>query len=235
MTAMPEDIAPLQAQSQRVCLQLRQEIYQFVLLPGDRFTEADVARRLACSRTPVREALLLLQNERLVRRSPGHGWEVYPIDFESCEELYQIRELIEISTVRSLCHPQSPKVRREVIQELKAVWQGPGAGQTVTGSEIAARDEAFHIALTEAAGNRELTSILINITDRIRIMRRLDFEYEARILQTCREHMALLEAIENRDEALAMALIASHIADAFSGARTITLHRLLKIRAQAVS
>ncbi|VFS56245.1 Transcriptional regulators [Kluyvera cryocrescens] len=89
MTAMTSEPTPLLAHSERVYLQLRQEIYQFVLLPGDRFTEVDIARRLGCSRTPVREALLLLQNEGLVRRCLRNGWEVFPIDFDVYEDLYE--------------------------------------------------------------------------------------------------------------------------------------------------
>ena len=56
MTVTTSEPTPLLAHSERVFQQLRQEIYQFILLPGDRFTEVEIARRLGCSRTPVREA-----------------------------------------------------------------------------------------------------------------------------------------------------------------------------------
>lgn len=52
-----------------------------------------------CSRTPVREALLLLQNEGLVRRCLRNGWEVFPIDFDVYEDLYETRALIEMNSV----------------------------------------------------------------------------------------------------------------------------------------
>ena len=100
--------------------------------------------------------------------------------------------------------------------------------------DIASLDEQFHLALTEAAGNRELTAILSNITNRIRIMRRLDFEYETRITQTYLEHAELLEAIEQRDEPRAVALIVAHIQDAYKGASTITLRRLQGVRVKHI-
>lgn len=234
MTAMTSEPTPLLAHSERVYLQLRQEIYQFVLLPGDRFTEVDIARRLGCSRTPVREALLLLQNEGLVRRCLRNGWEVFPIDFDVYEDLYETRALIEMNSVRSLCSSPSPKVNRDVLVSLKAIWVVAPEAQLLECDNIASLDEQFHIALTEAAGNRELATILTNITNRIRIMRRLDFEYETRIAQTYKEHAELLDAIEQRDEERAVALISAHIKDAYKGASTITLRRLQGVRAQHI-
>lgn len=232
MTSEPTQLLP---HSERVCLQLRQEIYQFVLLPGDRFTEMDIARRLGCSRTPVREALLILQNENLVRRCFRNGWEVFPIDFDAYEDLYETRALIETNTVRQLCNPASPKVNRQVLTELKAIWCVAPQARLLECDKVAALDEQFHIALTEAAGNRELTAILSNITDRIRIMRRLDFEYEARIAQTYEEHAELLEAIARRQEERAVELVTLHIKDAHHGASTITLRRLQRVRAKSLS
>ncbi|VFS66639.1 Uncharacterised protein [Raoultella terrigena] len=67
------------------------------------------------------------------------------------------------------------------------------------------------------------------------MMRRLDFEYEARIAQTYEEHAELLEAIERRQEERAVELITLHIKDAHNGASTITLRRLQRIRAKALS
>jgi DNA-binding GntR family transcriptional regulator len=232
MTSVPTQLLP---HSERVCHQLRQEIYQFVLLPGDRFTEVDIARRLGCSRTPVREALLILQNENLVRRCIPNGWEVFPIDFDAYEELYETRELIETNTVRRLCNPTSPKVNRDVITRLKAIWSVAPETRLLECDKVAALDEQFHITLTEAAGNSELTAILTNITDRIRIIRRLDFEYESRITQTYEEHAELLDAIERRLEERAAELITLHIKDAHVGATTITLSRLQRVRAKALS
>lgn len=232
---MTSEPTPLLSHSERVYLQLRQEIYQFVLLPGDRFTEMDIARRLGCSRTPVREALLVLQNESLVRRCFRYGWEVFPIDFDEYEDLYETRALIETNTVRLLCHSSSPKVNRKVLTALKAVWCVEPQSRVQECDKIAQLDEQFHIALTEAAGNRELTAILTNITDRIRIMRRLDFEYEVRIAQTYKEHAELLEAIEQCQESRAVELITLHIKDAHNGASTITLRRLQHMRAKALS
>ena len=124
-------------------------------------------------------------------------------------------------------------MNREVLTGLNAVWR-VAPQERLACDDIAALDEQFHLTLTEAAGNRELTAILTNITNRIRIMRRLDFEYETRVNQTYKEHAELLEAIEQRDEARAVALIMAHIQDAYQGASTITLRRLQGVRVKQI-
>ncbi|MBK0002585.1 MULTISPECIES: GntR family transcriptional regulator [Erwiniaceae] len=229
---MASELTRLLPHSVRVYRQLRQEIYEFILMPGDRFTEVDIASRLGCSRTPVREALLTLQNDDLIRRCFRNGWEVCPIDFDVYEDLYATRILIEVDTVARLCSSDSAKTDRSVLARLRALWIIPPEQQEQAGEKIATMDEQFHIALTEAAGNRELTAILSNITDRIRIMRRLDFEYDTRIAQTYAEHAELLEAIENREQERAVGLMREHIEDAHTGACAITLRRLQKVRAR---
>lgn len=78
----PADLATRRAGklTDTVYASLRDDIYAFRLLPGDRFAENDVAERLQVSRTPVREALMRLQSEGLVRGHFRNGWEVVPID-----------------------------------------------------------------------------------------------------------------------------------------------------------
>ena len=71
--------------------QLKEDIFEFRLLPGDRFSEGEVAERMAVSRTPVRQALYRLQREGHVQVHFRSGWQVSPLDFEQFEELYDLR------------------------------------------------------------------------------------------------------------------------------------------------
>src|SRR5882757_1380529 len=72
----------------RVFERVKQEIFDFVLLPGDRFTEAEIAGRMQVSRTPVREALYLLEREGYLEVMFRSGWRVRPFDFQQFEDLY---------------------------------------------------------------------------------------------------------------------------------------------------
>ena len=74
---------------------IKAEIFDFCLLPGDRFTETEVAARVGVSRTPVREALYRLQREGYIDVSARNGWSVRPFDFGLFENLYDVRVVLD--------------------------------------------------------------------------------------------------------------------------------------------
>ncbi len=99
---MPRRVAP-PSLADAIYRQLKEDIFEFRLLPGDRFSEGDVAERMAASRTPVRQALYRLQREGQVQVHFRSGWQVSPLDFERFEELYDLRTVLELEAVRRLC------------------------------------------------------------------------------------------------------------------------------------
>ena len=86
---------------------IKADIFDFCLLPGDRFTETEVAARLGVSRTPVREALYRLEREGYIDVSARNGWSVKPFDFTLFENLYDVRVVLEVATVRKLCEMEA--------------------------------------------------------------------------------------------------------------------------------
>lgn len=214
---------------------LRDDIYAFRLLPGDRFAENDVAERLQVSRTPVREALMRLQSEGLVRGYFRNGWEVVPIDLARFASLYELREMLELHAVNKLCSARIPaQQRQQLVAEQGAIWQCADSDLPPDGLSVAALDEAFHCALVQAAGNPEAMSVYRHLTDQLRIMRRLDFAYGDCIADTYAEHRAILDAIAIGDAALAGALIARHIEDSHAVVERLTIARLEQVRAESV-
>ena len=87
----------------RVYAELKDQIFNFSLLPGDRFSENEVAERMDVSRTPVRDALYRLQQEGYVEVYFRSGWQVRPFDFAYFEDLYDLRIVLEEAAVRRLC------------------------------------------------------------------------------------------------------------------------------------
>jgi DNA-binding GntR family transcriptional regulator len=213
--------------AESVYRQLREDIFDFRLLPGDRFAENDVADRLAVSRTPVREALMRLQSEGLVRCYFRNGWEVIPIDLSRFEALYELREMIELHAVRKLCAGAASPA---YLAALGAPWRVPASERLRDGLVAAAQDEAFHIALVGGAGNPETEQVHRQITERIRILRRLDFAYGDCIDETYEDHVAILDAIAAGDAAMACTTIARHIAGSLSVVREISIARLEQAR-----
>ena len=78
-------------------------VFNFELLPGTRFSEADLTQRLNVSRTPLRQALQKLESQGFLQVLPKMGWFVAPIDFDVMDELYDLRILMECHSVQILC------------------------------------------------------------------------------------------------------------------------------------
>lgn len=204
--------------------QLKQDIFDFKLVPGDRFSEAEVAERLGISRTPVREALFRLQREGYLDVTARSGWVVRPLDFELFEHLYDLRMVLETTAVRRLC--ERPAEKEDALETLTGIWLVAVQDRLADGQRFAALDERFHMALVDAAGNPELSRVHREVTERIRIIRRLDFAQPERIAITYDEHARILRAIIARSADDAVRMLCSHIDTSKAEVRKITLHCL---------
>ena len=206
---------------------LRQKIFDFELMPGDRISENELARKVQLGRTPLRQALLRLSYDGFVESLPKVGWQVASIDFDKIDELYDFRVLIECDAVRRLC---AAKTSPPVIAELEAIWTNPPFGRTFDGIDVGVMDERFHQRLVSAAGNAEMLRVHSDITDRIRIVRRLDFTKRHRIDDTYREHALVLRAIARRRTAEAADILNAHIEQSKAEVRNITLGMIQQAR-----
>ena len=205
--------------------QLKRDVAEFKLVPGDRFTENELSERLGVSRTPVRQALLRLQQEGYVEVLFRTGWRVLPFDFDQFEQLYDLRMVLETTAVQRLCS-DGERVNAEMLAQLIAIWLVPVAERSADMVQVAAWDEAFHCALVAAAGNAEMARVHRDVTERIRIIRRLDFTKQARIDATYEEHAKILKAVQRKRGDQAAMLLRAHIATSQAEVRKITLHQV---------
>jgi DNA-binding GntR family transcriptional regulator len=212
---------------------IKTEIFDFELVPGDRFSEAEFAQRLGMSRTPVREALSRLQREGYLEVHFKSGWSVRAFDFEQFEHLYDLRMVLETTAIRRLCEGIETLVMGEPIQNLSRLWLVPPQERETDPAVVARLDEEFHMVLVEAAGNPEIARVHRAVTERIRIIRRLDFTQSARIAATYDEHAQILRVVLARRAAQAELLLRSHIEESKSEVRKITLHKLYTVRAES--
>ena len=90
--------------------------------------------------------------------------------------------------------------------------------------------EDFHATLVAATGNREMARCYQEVTERIRLLRRLDFTEEGRIAATCDEHAQILRAILRRRADRAIDLLRNHIETSKTEVKKISLHRLYSAR-----
>ena len=210
---------------------LKEDLFEFRIAPGTRFSENELAARLGVSRSPLRVALYMLAREGTMQRVDTHsGWQVRPLDFRYFEELYELRVQLEIMAIRRVCDADPfPD-----LNDLREVWLVPVAERLTDSSKVAALDEAFHGSLVRAAGNRETLRVHGEISDRIRIIRRLDFTVASRIDAAYVEHGKLLRAVLARRRDSAELLLRSHIDASRAEIRHITLARLAQASESAL-
>ncbi|GAA3565697.1 MULTISPECIES: GntR family transcriptional regulator [Marinobacter] len=212
-----------ESMADRVYEALKADIFEFRLIPGDRFSEGDIGGRLQASRTPVREALYRLQREGYVDVLFRSGWQVRPLDFQQVADLYDLRITLERAAVEKLCLlPEPPPT----LRTLTAIWNPDHPSERAVGSTVRALDESFHCDLVAAAGNREMTRIHREITERLRIIRRLDFTRDDRIDATYEEHAEILDALRRGEASHAADLLASHIRSSQDAVKEITMERI---------
>ncbi len=213
--------------AEQVYADLKAQLQAFRLLPGDRFSEAELGARLGVSRTPVREALQRLRTEGLLDVDSKNGWSVQAINFKQLEQLYDLRVVLEVASVARLCAKAEAAPE---LEALKAIWLLPSAERSSDGSEVGAWDEQFHATLVRAAGNAEIARVHWDVTERIRIVRRLDFTRADRISATYTEHAKILRCVMQRKADQAQFLLRSHIEQSKTEVRKISLAALHEAR-----
>jgi DNA-binding GntR family transcriptional regulator len=179
------------------------------------------------SRTPVREALYKLAQEGYIQVASCSGWNVQPFDFELFESLYDLRVILELAAIKKICDTDP----MPDLSELKSIWLQPKKTNDQDMQTVATLDEGFHEALITAAGNPEMTRIHREVTERIRIIRRLDFTQPQRIQTTYEEHARILRSLLARKRHQCELLLRAHIESSKAEVRKITLHKLHTARA----
>jgi len=208
---------------------IKEDIFDFRLPPGQRHSEQYLATRYGVSRTPLRFALHSLAHQGYLRRLEGHAcWQVPPLELGYYEDIYAFRVDIEVLAVRRIC-AMTPMPD---LSALRAFWCVAKANRVTDGKLVAQADELFHRTLVGSAGNAEMLRVFEEMTERIRIIRRLDFTSAERIDCAFIEHAKILDTLRGRKAEQAEMLMRAHIVSSRTEIRHITLHRLSLIAPQ---
>jgi DNA-binding GntR family transcriptional regulator len=197
---------------------LRQDLRAGLYRPGDRLREEDVARRLAVSRTPVREALGRLVAKGLLEAAGGRGLTVRRLSTAEVLELYAMREILEGSAARLAAqHASSAEIH--ALADLETRFEA----QTHDLATLAQINRAFHETIFRAARNRYLNGSLEELQDAIALLGPTTFSVSGRPPLAAEEHRDIVKAIAQRDAERAEALARAHIQQALR-ARLALLH-----------
>ena len=187
---------------------LREAILKGELRPGERLMEIHLANRLGVSRTPIREAIRMLELEGLVLMIPRKGAEVAGISEQGLRDVLEVRRSLEELAIELACQRMADD---DILELKKTQEEFRRAVRTADAMTIAETDEHYHDIIYNGTGNSRLIQILYNLREQ---MYRYRLEYikdadKRQILVV--EHDQILKAIQNRHVAEAKAAIREHI------------------------
>ncbi|MBU2693503.1 GntR family transcriptional regulator [Pimelobacter sp. 30-1] len=191
----------------RIYVDLLERIVSGVLAPGERLREVHLATLLDVSRIPVREALRRLEFDGLVEIRPRRGATVRQLTIADVEELFDVREALEVLVARLAARHIS---EHGIALLDEALAQSQEAHLSGDDRRIAAASARFHEVMLELTGSSLLKSLMRMVSGRVHWLFRLttfrgDHGHRA-------EHDAMLEAIRNGEEEIAAALAYAHVA-----------------------
>jgi DNA-binding GntR family transcriptional regulator len=172
---------------------LRSWIVHGPLKPGELVRDADIAKLLGVSRTPVREALIRLTQEGLVESARGRGTRIADLNLERAPHLYQTGAVLDAYAARvaaALLTAEDLAVLQDLLDQMERTSE-PHALRTV--------DTQLHAVYYQRAGNPVLVELLGGIQNELVRIERHAWGYQAVRIEAYEEHRTIIEALRRRD------------------------------------
>ncbi|SHI47142.1 GntR family transcriptional regulator [Parasporobacterium paucivorans] len=187
---------------------LREAIIKGDLKPGERLMEIKLAQKLGVSRTPVREAIRMLQLEGLVTMEPRRGAEVAPITAKELTDVLEVRTALECLAAELACERITEEEEENLRNSLSVFKEAIEKNEL---TEVAGIDAHFHELIYKATKNERLVQILNNLREHI-FRYRLEYIREIERRQDLLdEHIDIVNAILNHDKEAARNGMKKHI------------------------
>jgi DNA-binding GntR family transcriptional regulator len=187
---------------------LTRAIVEHRLLPGTKLAEQKLADHFGVSRTLVRQALFQLSQNRLVRMEPARGAFVASPSVDEAKQVFAVRRMLETEMTRAFVRQVTPAkikaLHAHVVLERKAV-----AGADVSGRTELLGD--FHVRMAELMGNKVLAELLGDLISRCALIT-LMYQSTRAAEHSTDEHAQIIQALADKDEERAVALMQSHLA-----------------------
>ena len=197
---------------------LREAILKGDLKPGERLMELQLASKLGVSRTPIREATRMLEQEGLAVTTPRKGAEVAKMTLKDMEDVLEIRDALDELAVRIACQKISDEQLKQ-LEDMKELFEK--STQTGNVKKIAEADVTFHDVIYEATGNPKLVTLLNNLREQV-YRYRVEYIKDPKNYPTLiAEHEAILESLKNRDVKNAVEAMHVHVANQAEAVKTV--------------
>ncbi|MGR3565755.1 MAG: GntR family transcriptional regulator [Heliomarina sp.] len=204
----------LKTSEERLALNAYEQILQMVLsgeaAHGQMINERRLAEMLGISRTPVRDALLMLEAEGLLVRQGTRGLQIRQMRIEEYMDALHIRQILEPEVARLA----QGRISREDLQAIRdqlveLVDSKPSTGERPDREKVRAVDDLLHGSLAKAAGNPQLADIIRTVRRRTQIfdLRSIPQRFD----ETCAEHLSIIDALLEGDAQKASEAMRNHL------------------------
>ena len=202
---------------------LTRSIVEHRLQPGAKLVEQTLADQFGVSRTLIRQALFKLSQNRLIRMEPARGAFVAAPSMAEAQQVFAVRRMLEAGMtqvfVRMATQEHIDALKDHIAEEEAAVMRGDVPGRTTLLGD-------FHVRMAQLMGNEVLAHLLMDLLARC-VLITLMYQSTGAAEHSHEEHRAIVDALEARDEALALRLMDEHLLN-------VEASLMLAPRAQAI-
>jgi DNA-binding GntR family transcriptional regulator len=195
---------------------LRKRIIEQQIKPGERLLEVAVCESLNVSRTPVREAFRLLQQDGLVERIPQGGIRVTGLSLEELKEITTLRTVLEVHAVEIACdliEEHEIETLEQIVEQAAALVAAANEGKDIDLDELSRLNTLFHDTICAAARSSYLGKILDIVRMPILRFRPFSLVDRQHRLRGVEEHRRMVDMLRRQDKEGLKQLTAKHVGD----------------------
>ncbi len=197
-----------QALYMQVADRIRDQIYQRELTPGDAIDEMALCERFGISRTPLREALKVLNSEGLIELIPRRGSFVRSMDIEELNELFPVMVVLEGLCAREAVENCEPKDLQQ-LEQMHEKLEGFAKQGDIDG--YYEQNFVFHQAVQDLSGNKWLQRVIGDLRKVLRLARHMQLTMPGRLEASLEEHRQIMQAFIKNDPDIADQNMQNHL------------------------
>ncbi|MGZ7828109.1 GntR family transcriptional regulator [Bacillus subtilis] len=188
--------------------QLKKMIFNGTFKPGERINETQLAKSFGVSRSPIREAMRLLEKDGLLKADDRNGFSITSLTAKDVDEIYKIRiplEQLAVELVIDEADEEELTILEKQLEETeKAIHNG------TEDTEIIRLNQKFHELLVDFSHNRHLKNLLEHVNDLIHFCRILNYTGDHRAETILREHRRIFEEVKKKNKEVAKQHVLAH-------------------------
>jgi len=202
------DSSKIKSQSLRAVDDIRALIFSGELSAGSDHLESELAKRLGMSRTPVREATLILESQNLLEVRPRRGVRILSLSSDDMREIYEV--LTELESLASSLAANANYTETDLEALKSAIEEMETSVEAEDREQWAKADAAFHDELIRLGGNKRIEAIVSNFNDQVRRARAITLHMRPLPVKSNQDHRDLYEAIARGDATAAREIHWNH-------------------------